>query len=534
VLAHYQNLYKYILVDEYQDTNKVQFKLIDLLAARHNNLCVVGDDDQSIYKFRGATIENILSFEKTFDCDPETDVIRLEQNYRSTQNILTAANVLISNNRGRKGKTLWTNFGDGDKVTVFNAPNERTEAKYIAQKIEENVKNGEEYRSHAILYRMNAQSSIIEQTFIRENIPYMVFGGQKFYDRKEIKDMTSYLAVINNPTDILRLRRIINEPKRGIGEATVTAIEQIASDLGISPLEVMRDSQSLAPIAKKSKPLTSIYKMFDELRELAEELPPSELLDEILDRTGYADMLKANGEEGHDRLANIAELKSTMLNYEDSVDDPTIEGFLEEISLYTDIDKLDPLEDYVVMMTIHSAKGLEFDNVFVAGMEENVFPSARSNDTPEDMEEERRLAYVAVTRAKRRLYLLHSTARMLYGRTSVNRPSRFLNELPDDNVVREKEQSAVNPNPNRRPKKPDYSNETSDMLARRSRSAISSETNAAEYYSVGDRISHPKLGEGTVLSITALGGGTSMTMLEIAFENCGTKKIIPPKGMKKI
>lgn len=523
VLAHYQNLYKYILVDEYQDTNTVQFKLIDLLSSRDGNLCVVGDDDQSIYKFRGATIENILSFEKTFDCDPETDVIRLEQNYRSTQNILSASNKLISNNKGRKGKNLWTDMGDGEKVIIHNAQNERTEARYIAERIQENVQNGMSYKDHAILYRMNSQSNIIEQTFIRQGIPYIVFGGQKFYERKEIKDIVAYLAVINNPTDTLRLRRIINEPKRGIGDATVTAIVQIASDLGVTPLEVMRDSDTLAPVAKKSKILKSLYDVFESLRELAEDVPPSSLLDEILTLTGYSDMLLSQGDEGRGRLENIAELKSTMMNYEDSTEEPTIEGFLEEISLYTDIDKFDPSADYVVLMTVHSAKGLEFENVFVAGMEENIFPSSRSSENPEDLEEERRLAYVAMTRAKSRLCLLHATARMLYGRMGINRPSRFLQEIPEDFAERTKEQSPIAPNQNRRPQKPDYSNESSDMLERRKNSMSAHSGNSG--FAPGDIVKHPnpKFGKGVVLSCEPMGGDV---MLEIAFDSCGTKKIM--------
>lgn len=531
VLAHYQNLYKYILVDEYQDTNAVQFKLIDLLAARHNNLCVVGDDDQSIYKFRGATIENILSFEKTFGCDPETDVIRLEQNYRSTQNILTAANVLIANNEGRKGKTLWTDLGDGEKVVVYNALSERSESAFIAKTIKENVKNGMSCRSHAVLYRMNAQSNVIEQTFMREGIPYVVFGGQKFYDRKEIKDMLAYLAIINNPADSLRLRRIINEPKRGIGEATVTAVEHIASDLGITPIEVVADSDTYAPIAKKSKPLLAFYDMYSQLAALSQTVSLPELLDEILIRSGYADMLKAQGEEGQMRLENIAELKSTLVSYEENAEEPSLEEYLEEISLYTDLDKFDPSEDYVALMTIHSAKGLEFDNVFVAGMEENIFPSSRSSETPEDLEEERRLAYVAVTRAKRRLYLLHSTTHMLYGRTSANRPSRFLKELPKENIEEIKEVSRIEPAPHK-PKRPDYSHESSDALERRRNSVDFSGSGAS--YETGDRVRHPKHGEGTVIGVTSLGGAKPMVMLEIAFDGCGTKKIIPPRGMKKI
>lgn len=529
VLLHYQNLYKYILVDEYQDTNTVQFRLIDLLAARHNNLCVVGDDDQSIYKFRGATIENILSFEKTFDCDPDTDVIRLEQNYRSTQNILTTANVLIGNNQGRKGKNLWTDLGEGEKVVVYNALNERSEARFIAETIKKNVEAGMKYRDHAVLYRMNAQSNIIEQVFVREGIPYVVFGGQKFYERKEIKDIIAYLAVINNRTDTLRLRRIINEPKRGIGDATAAAVEQIASDLGVGPLEVMRDSASYAPIAKKSKALTGFYELIETLDDLSQEMKPSELLTEVLERSGYGEMLRKHGDEGLNRLENIAELRSTMVNYEENVEEPTIEGFLEEISLYTDIDKYDESEDYAALMTIHSSKGLEFDCVFIPGMEENVFPSARSSDNPEDLEEERRLAYVAITRARKKLYLMHSTMRMLYGRTGVNRPSRFLAELPEENTEHIKEESKLSSEARKRPQKPDYSHEASDVLARR-KSSIE-HTGESGSFKAGDRLRHPKFGDGTVLSAENMG---NTVLLEVAFDECGTKKIMPFKNVKKI
>ena len=522
VLDHYQNLYKYILVDEYQDTNNVQFKLIEMLARKYGNLCVVGDDDQSIYRFRGATIENILNFEKTFPCDPETDVIRLEQNYRSTQNILSTANELIAHNEGRKGKTLWTDMGDGEKVVEHQAVNERAEARYIAGIIKENAEKGIKYSSHAVLYRMNAQSNIIEQTFIREGIPYTVFGGLKFYDRKEIKDILAYLAVIHNPTDVLRLRRIINEPKRGIGDATVTAVEQIASDLGESPLQILRDCESYAPIAKKSKVLLGVAEIFDKLIEASETMKPSELLDEALSVTGYADMLEAHGEEGRNRLENIAELKSTMINYEETAEEPTLDGFLEEISLYTDIDKFDPDADSVSLMTIHSAKGLEFDYVFVPGMEENVFPSARSSETTEELEEERRLAYVAMTRARKRLWLVHSAMRMLYGRTNVNRPSRFLSELPEDTVEHTKEEPPAGFGAPRRPQKPDYSHEASDVLERRRRSMAQTDSSAS--FKAGDTILHPKpdWGRGVVISATPMGGDT---LLEIAFDTCGTKKI---------
>ncbi|MCR5122376.1 MAG: DUF3553 domain-containing protein [Ruminococcus sp.] len=522
VLDHYQNLYKYILVDEYQDTNRVQFRLIEMLARKYGNLCVVGDDDQSIYRFRGATIENILNFEKTFPCDPETDIIRLEQNYRSTQNILDAANGLISHNVGRKGKTLWTDHGEGAKITSYRAASERAEARYIANTIKENKEKGISYRDQAVLYRMNAQSNIIEQTLIREGIPYTVYGGLKFYDRKEIKDVLAYLSVIHNPTDILRLRRIINEPKRGIGAATIDAIEQIASDLGETPVQVLRDSEQYAPLAKKSKVLLGVAEIFDKLNELSEKLPPSQLLDELLVITGYSDMLGTQGEEGRGRLENISELKSTMLNYEESAEEPTLDGFLEEISLYTDIDKFDPDADRVSLMTIHSAKGLEFDCVFVPGMEENIFPSARSSDTQEELEEERRLAYVAITRARKQLWLVRSSMRMLYGRTSVNHPSRFLEELPSKNVEEAMDETPAAPTKRTRPQKPDYTHEASDFLQRRKQSMARVES--GESFKPGDVVIHPKpdWGRGVVLKVTPMGNDT---LLEIAFESCGTKRI---------
>ena len=522
VLDHYQNLFKYILIDEYQDTNHVQFRMIEMLARKYGNLCVVGDDDQSIYRFRGATIENILNFEKTFPCDPETDIIRLEQNYRSTQNILDAANTLISHNVGRKGKTLWTDLGEGTKVIDYKAANERAEARYIANTIKENAENGISYRQQAVLYRMNAQSNIIEQTFIREGIPYTVYGGLKFYDRKEIKDILAYLSVIHNPTDILRLRRIINEPKRGIGAATVDAVEQIASDLGETPLQILRDCASYAPIAKKSKTLVVVAEIFDKLTELSETLRPSELLDETLVLTGYADMLGAHGEEGKMRLENIAELKSTMIHYEETAEEPTLDGFLEEISLYTDIDKFDPEADQVSLMTIHSAKGLEFDCVFVPGMEENIFPSARSSETEEELEEERRLAYVAITRARKKLWLIHAAARMLYGRTSINRPSRFLEELPSENIECKQDDIPQTPAHHNRHQRPDYTHEAQNVLERRRQSMARVDDNVT--FKPGDLVLHPKpdWGKGVVLKVTPFGNDT---LLEIAFESCGTKRI---------
>ena len=521
VLDHYQNLYKYIMVDEYQDTNMVQFRLISLLSAKYGNLCVVGDDDQSIYKFRGATIENILSFEDQFGCDPETDVIRLEQNYRSTQNILTCANELIKHNNGRKGKNLWTDSGEGNKVTVYKCFSERSESRFVADTIMENVQNGDRFGGHAVLYRMNAQSNSLEQAFIRSGIPYRIFGGLKFYDRKEIKDILAYLSVINNPADMLRLKRIINEPKRGIGEATVTKIEQISSDLGENPLEIMYKSDSLAPIVARSKQLKSLAEMFYELAELVDVIPLEELLDEVMDRSGYELYLKSQGDEGITRLENIAELKSTMANYEENSEEPTLAGFLEEISLYTDIDNFDEDGDYVVMMTMHSAKGLEFPKVFVVGMEENIFPSSRSCESEEEIEEERRLAYVAITRAKEKLYLTHAKQRMLYGRTDSNRVSRFIKELPVENIEKTEEPGMEDffPASDKQVNAP-YSINLQQQLAQRNRT---SDQMQSQEFSVGDRVKHNIFGEGLVLSATKMANDT---LLEIAFETKGTKKIM--------
>lgn len=520
VLSHYQNLYKYIVVDEYQDTNMVQYKLISMLSSRHKNLCVVGDDDQSIYKFRGATIENILSFENQFE---NTAVIRLEQNYRSTQNILNCANTLIKNNRGRKGKTLFTSIGDGDKVTVYTANSEKSEAKFVADTVLEGLKNGKKQSDFAVLYRMNSQSNVIEQAFIQSGISYKIFGGTKFYDRKEIKDILSYLSVINNPGDILRLRRIINEPKRSIGEATVTAIEQIASDLSQTPLEVMKDSDSLMPLSRKAKVLVPLAEMFEELGEISEQESLETLLDELLDRSGYADYLRAQGDEGLTRLENIEELKSTMANYEESSPEPSLSGFLEEIALFTDMDNLDENGDYVVMMTMHSAKGLEFDTVFAVGMEENIFPSQRSILDESDIEEERRICYVAITRAKKKLYLTNARKRMLYGMTNSNAPSRFLSELDMSGVEKDFEQ-IVTASSGMSRFTPSGINKSSMSLENQiKRNTAKKPEKNTETFAAGDRVLHNVFGEGTVLNAKAMANDT---MLEIAFDTRGTKKVM--------
>ncbi|MBQ8967991.1 UvrD-helicase domain-containing protein [Ruminococcus sp.] len=516
VLDHYQNLYKYIMVDEYQDTNTVQFRLVSLLSQKYGNICVVGDDDQSIYRFRGATIENILNFEEQFGCRPE-DVIKLEQNYRSTQNILTCANKLISNNVGRKGKNLWTDSGDGEKVIVHKSMNERDEAAYIARTITENNDKGRRYGDHAVLYRMNAQSNSLEQAMIKASIPYKIFGGLKFYDRKEIKDILAYLEVINNHADMFRLRRIVNEPKRGIGDATVRVIDQIVSDLGEDPIYVMEHSTEYVPLAKKSKALTEFAFMIDDLTEMADIATLPELLDAVVEKTGYGALMKSQGLEGETRLENIAELKSTMAKYEEEAEIPTLEGFLEEVALYTDIDTLEENGDYVALMTMHAAKGLEFPVVFVAGMEDNVFPSNRSMESDIELEEERRLAYVAMTRAKEQLHLVYAGERMLYGNTQYNRESTFLRELPKENIEEQipKFDTSEKKNTNK-------NLSLGQQIAMYNAAKKAEASSPAESYSVGDRVAHKKFGEGTVVGVTPMAGDT---MLEIAFDNVGTKKI---------
>ncbi len=520
VLDHYSNLYKYILVDEYQDTNMVQYKLVALLSRKRRNICVVGDDDQSIYKFRGATIENILSFENQYE---NAKVIRLEQNYRSTQNILTSANEVIKNNKGRKGKSLWTDAGDGDKVVLYRASTEQGEARFVAEKILSSVKAGGKYSANAVLYRMNAQSNAVEHALMASGIPYRVFGGVKFYERKEIKDIISYLSVINNENDILRLKRIINEPKRGIGAASVDLLEQISGNLGESPLQIMRTAQDIPMLSRTSLKLTQLAQMFDELREHSAIIPLPELLDELMEKSGYQMYMQSLGEEGAARLENINELKSTMMNYYQDAEEPSLSGFLEEIALYTDLDEMNPEDDCVVLMTVHAAKGLEFDNVFVVGMEENIFPSSRSLDSEADIEEERRLAYVAITRARKRLYLSSAQQRMLFGSTSFNKPSRFISELPAETVDKQSERTATDPVKTERRREPSVSSFASQMAGLKASRPSTGAASSAQSFAVGERVYHNIFGEGTVLKATTM---SNDTMLEIAFEKVGTKKIM--------
>lgn len=427
VLEYYQDKFRYILVDEYQDTSVAQFQLVRLLAGQRRNLCVVGDDDQSIYRFRGATIENILSFERQF---PGAKTIRLEQNYRSTSNILDAANCVIGNNRGRKGKTLWTENGQGSKVVHYQADSEQDEAAHICEIIGRHLKAGARLRDHAVLYRMNAQSGPIETYFARAGIPYKIVGGQRFYDRKEVRDILAYLSVTANPRDDLRLRRIINEPARKIGATTLERVAELARDQGTSLLEVCKNAGSLPSLGRAAGALKDFAALCEKLRALSGQLPLDEFVSRLIELTGYKAMLTAQGDEGQARLENLGQLVSSVRTYADQKGpEASLEGFLEEVALISDLDSYDGESDVVVMMTLHSAKGLEFDYVFLVGMEEGIFPSELSRYSDEDLEEERRLCYVGITRARKELCLSSSQSRMIFGRTQRNMPSRFLEEI---------------------------------------------------------------------------------------------------------
>ena len=427
----YQNKYRYLLVDEYQDTSVAQFRLVSLLTGPEKNICVVGDDDQSIYRFRGATIENILNFERVY---PGTKTIRLEQNYRSTSNILNAANCVIQHNTERKGKTLWTQNGEGDTVQVYMAENEQDEASHIADIIGQHLREGGHLADHAVLYRMNAQSAPLESYFTRAGIPHKIVGGQRFNDRKEVKDIHSYMSIVANPRDDVRLRRIINEPARKIGATTIDVIADLAGQEGVSMLEIIRHADQYAKLSRAIAPLYKFYQIYERLQDSLENKTLDEFASDVIEITGYKAMLEADAAKGHedaaDRLQNLGQLVNNVKNYCDQQgEEASLEGYLEDIALISDIDNYNESADQVVLMTIHSAKGLEFPYVFLIGMEEGVFPSEMSKYSEADLEEERRLAYVGITRAKKELYISNSVTRMLYGRTQRNEPSRFLREI---------------------------------------------------------------------------------------------------------
>lgn len=518
VLEYYTNKFKYVMVDEYQDTNYAQYVLVSLLASGNNNLCVVGDDDQSIYRFRGATIENILNFEDEYR---SARTIRLEQNYRSTSNILNAANAVIKNNRGRKGKNLWTDKKGGEKIKVFTADDERGEARYVADCILENVRNGAKFSEHAVLYRMNAQSNALENVFARSGISYKVVGGYKFYYRKEIKDVIAYLQLINNNNDDLRLRRVINEPKRGIGDTTVNNAAQIAAELGVSLYEVFKNADEYAAVSRAALKLKDFCRVIDELTTVAEEASISELFELMLDKTGYRAALELGGDEGQERLENVKELATNIAQYEQETEDPSLSDFLEQIALISDIDSYDDSDDRVVLMTVHSAKGLEFDNVFLVGLEEGVFPGNQSIYAgPEEIEEERRLAYVAITRARKRLTLTNAYTRMIFGTTGRNMPSRFLKEIPEELCDIDGIRRSVQPVKTAY----GYSEKPSGGYSPKPiRSAHTAQTKAVCNFAAGQRVRHKTFGDGLIITVTPMGGDS---MLEIAFDTVGTKKLM--------
>ncbi len=571
VRAYYQKKFRYVLIDEYQDTNNLQYLLASTLAGGYENFCVVGDDDQSIYRFRGATIENILSFEKQYK---GARVIRLEENYRSTGHILDAANAVIRNNQGRKGKELWTRAGPGDMLRLYTAMNENDEARYVAARILENFGQGKKWKDHAVLYRMNAQSNQLEQAFKRDGVPYRIIGGTRFFDRAEVKDVLAYLTVLDNPEDDLRLTRIINNPPRGIGARTVEIAQELARRDESSFYAVI-DNASLYPeLQKAAKRLGEFTGLIQGLYQLLAEnrLSLPDFYEELLARTGYAVMLETrNTVEDRTRLENVRELLTSINSYlenraaqEESLAD-ALHGFLDEIALYTDIDSHDPEQDCVVMMTMHAAKGLEFPVVFVAGVEEGIFPGIRAIGETEEMEEERRLCYVAMTRAKEQLYLTCANQRMLFGRTSANRPSRFVEEIPPEHLERSGRNFLSGPAedwggmPSRSSGYGGYgrwsgqgagshtaygAGQQGDRIGQGSpvgsglRAAPLSGNKlgtagrpggrplqgaASLQLSKGDAVKHKAFGTGMVLSIQPMGGDA---LVEIAFDSVGTKRLM--------
>lgn len=513
VLEYYQDRIKYIMVDEYQDTNHAQYMFVKLLAQKNRNICVVGDDDQSIYRFRGATIENILNFENEY---PDATVIRLEQNYRSTQNILDAANAVIANNFGRTGKNMWTSNGGGDKISYTTAESEVDEAQYVSECILNHIRLGGKFSDCAVLYRMNAQSSNIERAFVRTGIPYKIIGGLRFYDRKEIKDILAYLQVINNTSDNVRLRRIINEPKRGIGATTLNNASEIAGNIGISLFEVFENSEDYPILSRAAQKLKSFCSTIRELQDSAENLQLHELLLDTVEKTGYGSYLKTLPKEESERAENVKELVTTVMQYEEENEEPTLSGFLEEVSLISDIDSYEENSDCVVMMTLHSAKGLEFDTVFLIGLEEGIFPGNQAiYDGPEEIEEERRIAYVGITRAKRKLYVTNAFRRMIYGQTSYNKPSRFVEEIPNDLCeITSRAVSGIDAFSRQTPaysRRPNFNTKGSKS------------TSIPINYGVGDRVAHSAFGDGTVVKMTPMGNDF---LTEINFDSVGIKKLM--------
>ena len=548
ILEYYRHKFRYVLVDEYQDTNPAQFELTRLLSDGSRNIMVVGDDDQSIYKFRGATIENILSFDKHY---PDATVIKLEQNYRSTTTSLEAANAVIKHNADRRGKHLWSAKGEGEPISLYTAQNADSEGRFILDKISVGVKTGgRRYSDYAVLYRLNALGRSLQTVFAKSGIPYKVIGDMRFYDRKEIKDMVAYLTVTVSPQDNLRLKRVINEPKRKIGAATVDAVEQIAGAVGLPMFTVMERAEEYTALLKSAEKLTAFTKLIRRIRE--EKKLPSEMLAALFLDTGYREMLVAEGFEGRGKIENIEELINGAAEYEmrcgEEAIEPTPEGFLEEIALITDVDKYDESQDAVVLMTMHAAKGLEFPVVFLAGMEEGIFPSQQNFGEPSELSEERRLAYVAITRAKEKLYITHSNERMMYGKTTINRLSRFVKPEIPFNLIKEERDRSVPPrmsayaSPYARGDRELYQRGYNLSEVRRAADIMPKKSDkkgragASEYgverFAPGTRVNHATFGDGEIISARDMGGDV---LYEVGFDDVGVKKLMATYAkLKKI
>ena len=521
VREYYQKKFRYVLIDEYQDTNHAQYELASLLAGGHGNICVVGDDDQSIYRFRGATIENILEFENQF---ANARVIRLEQNYRSTGGILDVANSVIRNNLGRKTKALWTDKGTGKLPVVRKVNSEQSEAKFIVDTILDGVSRGKKYSDFAVLYRTNAQSNIVEQTLARNAIPYRVYGGHRFFDYAEVKDMLAYLWVLQNPTDTLRLKRIINVPARKIGDKLVEKVELIAERENLTMYQVIERAEEFSELGASAKHLKAFADMMARVREKIGNGTLEELYDTLVEQTGYVDALIAKADErSQTRIENIKELKSTIMEYEKGAEEPSLFGFLDEVALYTDLEQMDESGDTVTLMTIHSAKGLEFPTVFLIGVEEGIFPGYRSIGDDNEIEEERRLFYVAATRAMKSLYMTHAATRTIFGKTSCNGKSRFIEEIPVDKYDAQEEPSAFD----------GFGYGKTRSFADRPSVGVQSTRPAIREIpkkketpkislSAGDMIRHKTFGEGMVISVRPMGGDA---LLEIKFEG-GVKRLM--------
>jgi len=534
VRDYYQNKFKYVLVDEYQDTNYAQFVLTKLLSDKYRNIMVVGDDDQSIYKFRGATVENILNFDKTY---PDATVVKLEQNYRSTKNILDAANAVISRNGDRHQKRLWCDKGEGARITLHAAENQNEEGKYIIKEINSEIKKGERrYSDFAVLYRVNALGRALQTAFVKSGTPYKVVGDLGFYERKEVKDMIAYLTLISSPFDNLRLKRIINEPKRKIGTATVDAVEQIASAEGVSMYEIMKRADEYTALKKNADKFSSFISMIERIAN--EKTLPSEMISALFEDSGYKGMLASEGFEGEGRIENVEEFISAAVEYEAQCasEGVTAElaGFLEEVALITDVEKNDETTDAVILMTIHAAKGLEFPIVFLAGMEDGIFPSSQNIGEESEMSEERRLAYVAITRAKERLYVTHAKERMMYGKTNYAPLSVFVRDEIPSSLIEEDRPRPVPPRfsqyqQNRAPERPRNVSASFSELNRRPEISTPSrrKAGAAEYgverFAVGTLVSHAMFGDGVILSARDMGGDV---LYEVEFSAVGKKKLM--------